>query len=191
MSEIETRVAALEGHVRRFWAGHIVESATWDRGPVRERLPYFSSYRVLPVKAGGAWVYVTVGSSVDSSVEGSGTEFFLMSPWADPVHSETLAMVGHFNSFEAHRLGVGSTVRLGRPWMEDSLMDHLLVSLPYPYGPNLEWAPSEAGCAQFLWLLPIHKSESDFVRNEGLEAFEEILDRAHVNFLEVDRSPVV
>lgn len=190
MSKNETRVAALEAHVRRFWDGHIIEPATWDSGPVIERLPYFSSYRILPIVAGGAWVYVTVGASVDIG-DIQGVEFLIMSPWADSVHSETLAMVSHFNSYDAHRLDVGSIVNIGRPWMDDSRMDHLLVSLPYSYGPGLEWAPPEAGGARFLWLLPIHKGEADFVRNNGLERFEEILDARQINILEVDRRSVV
>ncbi|MGA3488412.1 suppressor of fused domain protein [Micromonosporaceae bacterium DT55] len=189
ISETE-RLAALEWHVRRFWDGHIVELATWDRGPILERIPQFMTYKVFPKRAGDAWVYVTVGASLaDSSANGS--EFFVMSPVADDVHSETLAMVSDFNSFEAHRLTVGSVMNIGRPWMPTSMMDHLLVSLPYPYGPELEWASPEAGGARFLWLLPIYKSEADFIRSETLEDFELLLDAAAVNVLDPNRSSMV
>ncbi|MGW1978881.1 suppressor of fused domain protein [Streptomyces sp. NPDC001889] len=190
MIEEGERLEALERHVRKFWDGHIVESAPWDHGPILERVPNFTAYRVFPQRAGEAWVYVTVGSSVDGSETG-GTEFFLMSPTPAETHSETLAMVSHFHSFEAHRLDVGSIVNIGRPWMPESRMDRLLVSLPYPYGPELEWAPAEAGSARFLWLLPIYQSEAEFVRREGLEEFESRLDAEGVNVLDSQRNPIV
>ncbi|MFF3565724.1 suppressor of fused domain protein [Streptomyces sp. NPDC002574] len=183
------RLSALERHVRGFWGGYIVESAPWEQGPVRERLPWFSCYRVIPQRAGKAWVYVTVGSSISGAV-GGGMEFFIMSPVASEVHSETLAMVSHFHSFEAHRLSVGSVVNLGRPWMPGSLMDRLLVSLPYPYGPELEWAPAEAGGAQFVWLLPIHQSEAEFIKRGSLDEFESRMDAEGVNILDPTRKSI-
>lgn len=113
-----------------------------------------------------------------------------MSPVAADIHSETLAMVSHYHSFEAHRLDVGSVINIGRPWTPDSRMDHLLVSLPYPYGPELERAPTEAGGARFLWLLPIHKSEADFIKREALDVFESMLDAEGVNVLDPGRNPI-
>ncbi|TWG20084.1 suppressor of fused protein SUFU [Micromonospora taraxaci] len=114
-----------------------------------------------------------------------------MSSVAADMHSETLAMVSHFHSFEAHQLDVGSVINIGRPWMPGSHMDHLLVSLPYPYGPELEWAPAEAGGARFLWLLPIYKSEADFIKRETLDEFESMLDAEGVNVLDPNRHPIV
>ncbi|CAM3178076.1 suppressor of fused domain protein [Prescottella defluvii] len=191
MTEESERLSALERHVRRFWDGHILESAPWDRGPILERVPHFTVYRVCPQRVGKeGWVYVTVGSSVHGSTVG-GTEFFVMSPDPAEIHSETLAMVSHFHSFEAHRLDVGSVMNIGRPWIPGSRMDHLLVSLPYFHGPELEWAPTEAGGARFLWLLPIHKSEADFVKRETLDEFESILEAEAVDVLDTNRDPVV
>lgn len=184
------RLAALESHVWGFWDVHIIELATWDRGPILERIPRFATYRVTPRRAGEGWVYVTVGSSLRDSAS-QGNEFFVMSPWADDAHSELLAMVSHLNSFEAHRLAVGSVLEIGRPWMRDSPMDHLLVSLPYPCGPRLEWAPHEAGRARFLWLLPIHRKEAELARNGRLQDFESMLDAAAVNVLDPVRKSVV
>ncbi|GHE54091.1 hypothetical protein GCM10014715_03770 [Streptomyces spiralis] len=190
MIDVSERLWALERHVRIFWHGHIVEPATWHRGPILERVPHFATYRVLPQRAGEAWVYVTVGSSITESSIG-GIEFFVMSPMASEVHSETLAMVSHYHSFEAHRLNIGSVIDIGRPWMPNSSMDHLLVSLPYPYGPELEWASREAGSARFLWLLPIYRSEGEFIKRETLDEFESRLDAGAVNVLDPNRSPIV
>ncbi|MFI0417199.1 suppressor of fused domain protein [Spongiactinospora sp. 9N601] len=150
-------------------------------------MPRFSTYRVFPARAGEAWVYVTVGCSLVGAT-GEGMEFFVMSPFADEAHSETLAMVGHFHSFEAHRFDVGAVVDIGRPWMGESRMDHLLVSLPYPYGPGLEWASREAGRVRFLWLLPIY--EAEFIKSRTLDEFESLLDDAGVNVLDAKRDPL-
>ncbi|MEU5164421.1 suppressor of fused domain protein [Streptomyces sp. NPDC020875] len=189
MTEDSGRLSALERHVRRFWDGHIVESASWVRGPILDRVPHFATYQIYPQHAGEAWVYVTVGSSVRGPKLGR-IEFFMMSPVKSEIHSETLAMVSHYHSFEAHQLNVGSVVNIGRPWMPDSRMDHLLACLPYPYGPELEWSPKEAGGARFLWLLPIHKSEADFIKRETLDEFESMMDAEGVNVLDPNRDPI-
>lgn len=189
MTEEDARLFALDSHVRGYWDGHIVEAVTWERGPILERIPRFSTYRIVPKRAGEAWVYVTMGCSLLEHAA-VGMEFFIMSPFADEVHSETLAMVGHYHSFRAHRLDVGSVLNIGRPWMRYSRMGHLLVSLPYPYGPALEWAPSEAGPVRFLWLLPIHQSEADFIKCHTLEEFESLMDERGANILDIDRDPI-
>ncbi|MGW1268552.1 suppressor of fused domain protein [Streptomyces sp. NPDC002491] len=189
MIDERERLSSLERHVRSFWNGHIVEPAPWEHGPILERIPHFMIYRVFPQRASEAWVYVTVGCSINE-IRAGGTEFFLMAPAAADVHSETLAMVSHYDSFEAHRLSVGSVINIGRSWIPGSNMDHLLVSLPYPYGPELEWAPPESGGAQFLWLLPIHAREAEFIKSETLEEFESMLDSEGVNVLDPDRKPV-
>lgn len=62
---------------------------------------------------------------------------------------------------------------------------------PYPYGPDLEWAPLEAGGARFLWLLPIHRSEAEFVASNSLNEFECLMDARGVNVLDPDRDPVI
>ncbi|MEU5741646.1 suppressor of fused domain protein [Streptomyces tendae] len=189
MTEESARLAALERHVRGFWDGHIVENATWEHGPIKERIPSFSTYRVLPKQAGEAWVYVTVGCSLPLAT--GGVEFFVMSPFADKAHSESLAMVGHYHSFTTHRLDVGSVVHIGRPWMQDSRMEHLLVSLPYTYGPDLEWAPLKTGRVRFLWLLPIHQSEAEFIKRNTLDEFETLMDVSEVNVLDLNRDSIV
>jgi hypothetical protein len=190
MIEDDGRLAALERHVRCFWDGHILEAVTWEHGPILERVPRFSTYRVLPLRAGEAWVYVTVGCSL-LGPDTEGEEFFMMSPFADESNSEILAMAGHYHSFANHRLGVGAVMNIGRPWMRDSPMDHLVASLPYPYGPDLEWAPPEAGSARFLWLLPIHQSEAKFIKRETLDEFESLMDSKGVNILDPMRDPIV
>jgi hypothetical protein len=57
-----------------------------------------------------------------------------LSPTEDPRHVELLAMEADLHADARYRLRAGSAVNIGRPWMDGSRADHLLVSLPYPYG---------------------------------------------------------
>jgi len=56
-----------------------------------------------------------------------------------------------------------------------SRCDRLLVSLPYPWGPNLQTCHVGDRHVDFLWLLPITQEECDFKVTNGLEALESLL----------------
>ena len=172
----------LEEHLRGFWPGRELEPVACGDVPVLERLPDFVAYRVAQ-GPGRGWNYATVGAFAST-----GSEFVLMAPFEADDHAETLAMVAHYNSFEEHRVDVGSVLHIGRPWAGDSRMEHLLVSPPYPYGPLLEQAP---GGVRYLWLLPVHATEAHMVLTEGPEAFEELLEAEGIDILDIDRPPVV
>ncbi|MFD6100951.1 suppressor of fused domain protein [Nocardiopsis flavescens] len=174
--------AELEEHLRGFWRGRELEPVVWEDGAGLDRLPDFAAYRVAQ-GPGRGWNHATVGASARG-----GLEFVLMAPTASGDHAETLATVAHFNSFEEHRVGVGSVLHLGRPWAKGSRMEHLLVSPPHPFGPLLEQAP---GGVRYLWLMPVHTAEAQVVLAEGLEVFEELLEAEGVDVLDVDRPPVV
>lgn len=47
-------------------------------------------------------------------------------------------MTAHFHR-TGSALGLGHTVNFGRPWLPGSSCTHGLVSLPYLFGPELEW----------------------------------------------------
>ena len=97
--------------------------------------------RITPRGPNGIWVYVTVGAweATEDDPEGHGTEFFILSPLETPEHVETLAMVANFHADPCYEdLAFGGILEIGRPWVEDSSLDHLLISLPYPYGPEFE-----------------------------------------------------
>ncbi len=85
----------------------------------------------------------------------------LAAPEASDRHVQTLAMVYFYHaSGGSFALDHGHTVPVGRPWVPGSACDHLLVSLPYPWGPSLEDCPlPDGGHIRALWLLPITKAE--------------------------------
>jgi hypothetical protein len=100
-------------------------------------------------------------------------------------------MLANFHADERYRLDVGSVVNIGDPWMPGSQCDHLLVSVPYPYGPKLEWMKFPDICVRFLWALPITPREAAFAELNGCEALEQKFDAARVDYLNSFRSSIV
>src|SRR5919106_2061901 len=80
---------------------------------------------------------------------------------------------------------------IGAPWLDDSACDHLLVSVPYPYGPDLEVCAWQRGHARLLWLLPITEAERDYRATNGLEALEARFDEHAIEFWDPRRPSVV
>jgi CHC2 zinc finger/Suppressor of fused protein (SUFU) len=112
------------------------------------------------------------GSVIDWVMRSEGVSF---------RHVELLAMVANLHADVRYRLRVGNTVNIGRPWAEGSAADHLLVSLPYPYGPALEMCELGERHVRFLWLVPITAAEANLVRSKGLEALESLLEQGNVD----------
>ncbi len=75
--------------------------------------------------------------------------------------------------------------------MPGSKCDHLLISIPYPYGPKLEWLKLEDTCVRFLWALPITGREAAFAELNGYQALEEKFEASKVNYQDIPRSSVV
>jgi hypothetical protein len=174
-------------HLDKFWPDRPHEEFVWMLGPIGQSLPRFRVRRIAPAEQREPWVYVTVGAWETTADDAHGMEFFLLSPTEDPRHVELLAMVAHLHADVRHHLRVGSTVNIGRPWMEGSAADHLLVSLPYPYGPALERCELPERHVQFLWLVPITAAEANLVRSHGLEALERLLELGNVNVISPKR----
>jgi hypothetical protein len=91
----------------------------------------------------------------------------------------------------SQRLDHGHTVNFGEPWLPGSGLDHALISLPYPYGPELETCAWDGGHARLLWLLPISRAERDFKRDHSLEALEQRFELAQVDYTNPQRASVI
>jgi hypothetical protein len=178
-------------HLDEFWPDRSHEEFVWTLGPIGQSLPRFRVRRIAPAERRDPWVYVTVGTWEATAGDAHGTEFFLLSPTEDPRHVELLAMVANLHADARYRLRVGSTVNIGRPWAEGSAADHLLVSLPYPYGPALERCELGERHVRFLWLVPITAAEADLVRTKGPEALESLLEQGSVDVISPKRRSLV
>lgn len=181
MTDEEDVRRAVRQHLMDFWPDRPHEEFAWRARPVEERLPGFRVRRIAPVERADPWVYVTVGASLATG--GDGLEFFLLSPFESPRHVETLAMTASFHAAPRYRLSMGRTVRIGRPWIDGGTADHLLVSLPYPYGRALEHCEAAGRHVQVLWLVPITEAEAQYVGARGADALEGLLEQSDVDVI--------
>src|SRR5258706_165567 len=125
---------ALEEHVRRFFEGHHIEAFTWRAGPILAANPHFRALRVGPKSPRGLWTYVSVGGGGATPDLAHGLEFIVTVPAETPRAIEILAMTVYYH--RGGRLGLGHTYPIGEPWLPGSRCDYILVSLPYPFGPD-------------------------------------------------------
>ncbi|MET7641649.1 suppressor of fused domain protein [Streptomyces sp. NPDC005438] len=181
MSEARLPAAeAVEAHVRAFFDGHPLEVLHLDLGPGRrEALPDLRVLAVGPGPRGDDWAYVTVGCCAAPGEGGPGLEFVMTAPTRDQRFVDLMAMVAYYHC-SGHRLGLEHSMPIGEPWVPGSACDHLLVSLPHPYGPALERCPLPEGYARLLWTLPVTRAEIEYRREHGHEALERLFEQAPI-----------
>ncbi|MGA2005795.1 MAG: suppressor of fused domain protein [Terriglobales bacterium] len=163
---------------------------SWTKGPVEELGSDFAVIELSPTReSNNLWVYCTAGTGRTES-EAHQHEFVLLSSSSEERHIETLTMLAHYHRFESP-LGLGHVVTIGRSWVEGSLCDRLLMSLPYPFGPKLEWLTAPTITIQLLWALPITSEEADFLKQNGIEELERRFDSAKLQYWDSLRESVV
>jgi Suppressor of fused protein (SUFU) len=180
---------ALRSHIGRFFKGHRRYEYEYPHGPAGRVPPGFRVVRVAAGPKSPLNVYLSVGAWEATGETGHGLEFLVAASQPEVKCVELLAMVAYYHRTEG--LGVGHTFPLGYGWLGGSC-DHMLVSLPYPFGPKLEvCCLEEEGHVRFLWLLPITAAEKRFRHEHGLEALEQRFDEAKLNFAFPYRQSVV
>jgi hypothetical protein len=182
---------AIGRHLNDWFGGHQVYALD-PPADLADRVP---GLQIVEVPAGprlALCTYLTMGCFDAVGMNGQGTEFVLTAGEPDAAHVESVAMAAaqHCGT-PAGRLDRGSVVPLGRPWLPDSTCDRLLVTLPYPYGPNFEFVRWKRNTIRLLWLLPITPAEGAFIAVDGVEAFEARLEGMSVSFTDPTRPSVV
>lgn len=190
MPDAEHPSRAIREHLKRFWPERFHEEFTWTLGPVQGSLPGFRVVRVAPQSKSDPWIYVTVGAWAATRDEEHSNEFFLLAPSEDARHIELLAMVANLHADERHRLRQGTVLEIGRPWASGSVADHLLVSLPLPYGPTFEQIQVGTRHIQVLRLVPITQSEATAAREHGVSWLEDRLEASGADVLDPSRASV-
>jgi Suppressor of fused protein (SUFU) len=178
-------------HVTRHFRGHPVFAVDVP-AHVLDRVP---GLQILEVGGGprtGLTTYVTLGCWEAVQAGGEGVEFVLSAREPDIAHAATLASVAARHcSTPQQRLDRGSVVPLGKPWTPGSTCDRLLVTLPYPYGPDFEWCRWRRNSARLLWLMPITPEEAAYVAEYGVDALERRFEESQVHFADPERPSVV
>jgi hypothetical protein len=180
---------ALEEHVRRFFSPHQVDALTFSHGPIRAVNPHFRVLQITPAQPGDLWHYVSTGGWAATAESDHGLEFILSTPAQTPRAVELLAMNVYYH--RGGLLGLGHTVPIGEAWLPGSRCDHWLISLPYPFGPELQKCHVGDRHVDFLWLLPITKAERDFKAAHGQEALEQRFEADGLRYWDIDRSSVI
>ena len=186
-SEYADRV---QEHVRAFFVGHDIRVRGFDRGPIQQILPGFQVLEVNPGPLLARCAYISVGVSFPDGIRDDHLEFVTVATEPSERHAELLAMTAHYH-LTGERLGLGHTFPIGEPWIPGSKLDHMLVSLPYPFGPELESLVMAGHQARILWLLPITKAELEYKKRQGLEALESLFDATALEYWNSDRESVI
>jgi hypothetical protein len=184
LGQVDSGLAAVIRHYESHWnAGATLVRMT--KGPVGDLPPQFvvAELRRDP----DSWAYATVGLSF----AGRGRfEVFILSATQDRKNVELLYALSHFH-ITGEPLGFGHTVNLGRSLVAESPLEYGLLSAPYMEPEGFDVLSLEAGEVWFAWLLPITEAERDFKIAQGIEALENALEAARVDYLNPFRPSVV
>jgi hypothetical protein len=183
---------AVEEHLREFFGAEIVRCPLLEVGPLRSRAPFFSAFEVAPTRAFPFWTYVSAGSlNASMAADDHTVEFVVASAAQDERMVQRLVRNSYYHCGPAdQRLDLGHRVPLGEPWVPGGTVDAVLVSLPYPYGEDLEHVPWGGRHTRLLWLMPVTQSELAFARAEGNERLEQLFEANDVAYTDFSRPPV-
>ncbi|NUO50267.1 MAG: suppressor of fused domain protein [Polyangiaceae bacterium] len=179
---IDSRHALYErhllGHLERFFDGHTVEVAPVAHPIINRVSPDFAVATALPGPRTSCRFYMSVGAGLLRETDPL-LEFAILSREPSARHRLLLAMVAYYHHTEG--LGVDHTFPIGEPWLPGSTLTHLIVSRPYPFGPQFENVAGDVR-ARLLWLLPITEAERKLKVREGAEALEQRFDRVGLEY---------
>jgi hypothetical protein len=183
------KLTPLRDHYLQFFRGHECSEWTWERGPMIKLAPSFRVLRFAPGTRTGLWSYISLGASLLSQPNTKRLEFVLMTEESTPRAVELVTMVAHYH----HDLSLGMfhSMPIGEPWLDGATCDHFLISLPYPFGEELEVFEHGGQTVQTLWLLPITKAELEFKKTNGVDALEELFEKTVIEYWRIDRESAV
>jgi Suppressor of fused protein (SUFU) len=179
--------AIVNQHLRVLFAGHDCKEHQWTLGPAAEELPRLRVVEFAPGSKSGLWVYATVGAW--EARHDPQLEFVIIAPERDLRHVELLTMAAWYHG--RHGLGSGHTLPIGEPWLPGSKCEFFYVSIPYPFGPELEICNFQDSHLHFLWLLPITAAEREFKIREGIKRLEQKFEDSGLEYWDPNRASVV
>lgn len=178
----------IENHYLKIW-GISGKDCNFSAGPIHQLPNDFAVIVYPPHRGRTMWTYATrCMSQIDDKVP---LELHMFSANASNDIVELLVVTAHFHR-TSKTLGLWHTVNFGRPWLDKSLCDHGLISLPYLDGPEIETLEvSKDKLLKFYWLIPITKLEVEFKKRMGIEALEKAFERNGINYLDPGRKSAI
>lgn len=185
----------VKAHVERYFGRPRARDVSskewvWPLKGARDAYPGFRVLEVPPNERTAMWTYCSIGGFAHPHASGAPHEFFiLLQQPAETRCTELLTMSCGYDALEG--LDVGHTLPLGEPWLPGSTCTSALVSLPYPFGPELEMCQLGEEHAQILWMLPITEDERRFRHEHDLEALESKFESSGLEYWDLRRRSVV
>jgi hypothetical protein len=184
--------AQIRRHYDAYWGAARIEEVHWTPGPIATRLPQLHIAKIAPSIEGEAWTLATIGMSEVDTDHNHGIELVAMASDPGAAVMFNLGMLAYYHAGpQENRLDHGHSVPIGQGWVDGSALDHVLISLPYPWGPKLELCQIGNRLVRVLWALPIHDAELQLKATKGLEALEQRLEAASIDPLDPRRPSVV
>ena len=178
---------AIEKHYRSA-CGVDPEICTLPVCPHHQLSDHLAVQRYPPHVIGRVWPFATRGMSRPNDPKP--LELHMLSPCPSNAMTELLVATAHYHRTGAV-LDLGHSVNFGRPWLDNSLCEYGLISLPYLDGPTLEIMKFNESAAHFYWLIPITKAELEYKKQNGLDALEAQFERTGFHYADPHRSSVV
>ena len=112
-----------------------------------------------------------------------------MSPRASPYFRSTAFGLG-IVPFSSRQFPVWwQTLSLGRRLLPNSKLEAVLLTFP-PYSTENVTFVVDGKRRDLVWVVPICASELEFCQTNGIEAFEEVLERTNIDIADIFREAI-
>lgn len=102
-----------------------------------------------------------------------------------------LQSFAEFVATEHRALLRGEVIGPSEPVIPGTRLNAVYAAIPVLHDKRLRTFEGTQPPTVFVWIIPIHDEEADFVRERGWEAFEDRLEAAEVDLCDLERESVV
>lgn len=109
---------------------------------------------------------------------------------ADERFAGLVDLVGR-DMLQSHKAVLrGQVIGPGGPLVRGATVEALLCASPWYWPEGFERYDGMQPPVLIIWLVPITASEAAFVRERGIDAFEELVEKHEPDLLDLQRSPI-
>jgi hypothetical protein len=145
----------------------------------------------------GVSAFVTLGLSHHVLVMESGREvrqellFAAEDRFPDAAIASFLQTFGEFVLRRHRALLRGDVVGPSEPVIPGTRLNGVYAAIPVLHDERLRTFEGTRPPTVFVWVVPIHGAEAEFVRKQGWEIFEDRLESSDVNLCDLRREPII